>query len=158
MNKHLLPLFLGIALLASSCKKDGIVQDVVNPTLNDIVVPTVFSWQTTRDVNFSIGISDARFQNQIHVVAIYLADPTSGARNITQPRTTRSNVMGKDQSTVAAFLGQLKYRSTANIAPCQAPQITKVQFAPCHNPPSTITIKRLKYVRTTPFRFPPSGM
>lgn len=88
MNKHLLPLFLGIALLASSCKKDNIVQDVVNPTLNDIVVPTAFSWQTTRDVNFSIGISDARFQNQIHVVAIYLADPTSGATPISKGSAT----------------------------------------------------------------------
>lgn len=88
MNKHLLPVFLGMALFAASCKKNNIVQDVVTPTLNDIVVPATFSWQTTRDVNFSIGISDGRFQNQIHVVAIYLADPSTGAMPISKGSAT----------------------------------------------------------------------
>ncbi len=84
MNKHLLPLFLGMALLASSCKKDNVVQNEVNPELANLEVPTTFSWQTTRDVNFSIGISDARFQNQIHVIAIYLTEPTADATPISK--------------------------------------------------------------------------
>lgn len=88
MNKHLLPVILGMALIASSCKKDKVTQDEVSPTLNELVVPANFSWQNTRDVNFSIGISDARFQNQIHVVAIYLADPTSGATPISKGAAT----------------------------------------------------------------------
>lgn len=88
MNKHLLPLFIGIALLASSCKKDNIVQEPGTPATNDIVVPTSFNWQTTRDVNFSIGISDSRFQDQIHVVAIYLSDPQTGATPISKGAAT----------------------------------------------------------------------
>jgi len=88
MNKHLLPLFIGMALFASSCKKDSITPEVVIPTLDEIVVPTSFSWQTTRDVNFSIGISDARFQNQIHVVAIYLNDPELGGSPISKGAAT----------------------------------------------------------------------
>jgi len=88
MNKHLLPVILGMALIASSCKKDKVTQDDVSPTLTEIVVPADFSWQTTRNVNFSIGISDARFQNQIHVVAIYLADPASGATPISKGAAT----------------------------------------------------------------------
>ena len=88
MNKHLLPLFLGVALFASSCKKDNISQEVESPTLNDIVVPASFNWQMTRDVNFSIGITDARFQNKIHVVAIYLANPETGAAPISKGSAT----------------------------------------------------------------------
>lgn len=88
MNKHLLPLFIGMAIFASSCKKDNIVQEAEAPATNDIVVPTSFNWQTTRDVNFSIGISDSRFQNQIHVVAIYLTDPQSGATPISKGAAT----------------------------------------------------------------------
>jgi LruC domain-containing protein len=88
MKKHLLPLIMGMAILASSCKKDNIVQEAEMPATNDIVVPTSFNWQTTRDVNFSVGISDSRFQNQIHVVAIYLTDPQSGATPISKGAAT----------------------------------------------------------------------
>ncbi len=81
-------MFLGVALFASSCKKDNVSQEVENPALNDIVVPASFAWQTTRDVNFSIGITDARFQNKIHVVAIYLSDPETGAAPISKGSAT----------------------------------------------------------------------
>jgi LruC domain-containing protein len=89
MNKQLLSIFLGLALLASSCKKDNVAQNTGEQSdLDELAIPAIFSWQTTRDVNFSIGITDARFQNQIHVVAIYLADPTSGAPAISKGAAT----------------------------------------------------------------------
>src|SRR5580693_6715648 len=43
-------------------------------------------------------------------------------------------------------------------SPCNAPQATKVHFAPCQSPPSNIVIIRLKYVLYFPALFPPKGM
>jgi LruC domain-containing protein len=112
MNKQLLPLFMGLALLASSCKKDNASQEVPGQSdLNELVVPETFTWQTTRDVSFSIGITDARFQNQIHVVAIYLADPTTGApaiskgtATLTSPFNTKLSIpAGIDEVYVVKF-------------------------------------------------------
>ena len=42
--------------------------------------------------------------------------------------------------------------------PWRAPQITKVQAAPCHRPPSTMVIMMLRTVCASPPALPPSGM
>ncbi|RZK74975.1 MAG: LruC domain-containing protein [Pedobacter sp.] len=78
MNKNLLFLFLALTTAVASCKKDNTIEDAANKKISDIVVPASFAWQTSRDINFSIGISDTRFQNRLHVVAIYLSDPAKG--------------------------------------------------------------------------------
>ncbi|MDB5014071.1 MAG: hypothetical protein JWQ25_2273 [Daejeonella sp.] len=43
-----------------------------------------FNWRTTRDITFSIEISDTRFANELHVVSIYTADPENGGELIAQ--------------------------------------------------------------------------
>ena len=43
-------------------------------------------------------------------------------------------------------------------APCSAPQITKVQLAPCHSPEMTIVTNRFRQVAGSLWRLPPSGM
>ena len=48
--------------------------------------------------------------------------------------------------------------STARYKPCKPPQRTNDHDAPCHKPPINIVAKRAKYVRTRPWRLPPSGM
>lgn len=79
MSKKLLSLAIGLALLSASCKKDNTEKDSVVSKITDLKVPANFTWQTARDVNFTINVTDTRFQNKIHVVAIYLADPATGA-------------------------------------------------------------------------------
>jgi LruC domain-containing protein len=80
MNKKLLSLICGIAMLTASCKKDGTVTaPVTDSAIADLVVPSTFTWQTSRDINFSIGISDTRFENRLYVIGLYLADPGTGA-------------------------------------------------------------------------------
>jgi LruC domain-containing protein len=88
MNKKILSFFIGLAVLTASCKKDSPNVDVVNPDQSQLAVPTNFAWKTLRDVNFSIGITDSRFQNNIHVIQIYLEDPSSGAKPISTGSAT----------------------------------------------------------------------
>ena len=47
---------------------------------------------------------------------------------------------------------------SASATPCSAPHSTKRMAAPCHKPPRTIVIIRLRYVRSVPRRLPPSEM
>jgi len=79
MSKKLLSLAIGLALLSASCKKDNAEKDAVVAKITDLKVPANFTWQTARDVNFTINVMDTRFQNKIHVVAIYLSDPATGS-------------------------------------------------------------------------------
>ncbi len=65
------------AFLMLSCKKEqNIIEDIKN--LDELVIPDNFGWKTSRDVNFNIGISDARFGNKIHVISIFIGDPAKG--------------------------------------------------------------------------------
>lgn len=76
MKRKLLYLSFALAILATSCKKDNSgIEPVTDSALSDLVIPQSFSWQTSRDVNFSIGISDTRFQNRLYTIAIYMTDP-----------------------------------------------------------------------------------
>jgi LruC domain-containing protein len=88
MNKKILSLFMGLAVLTASCKKDSTVVDVVNPDQSQMAVPANFTWQTLRDVNLSLGVTDNRFQDNIHVIQIYLEDPSSGAKPISTGSAT----------------------------------------------------------------------
>ena len=91
-----------------------------------------------------------------------------GARKNTHVRHTRwkttireSHAPG-DQSSVATDSSRPSRRRTnrsmLSPAPCIPPHTTKVQLAPCHNPPSSIVSIRFRYVRRSPSRLPPSGM
>jgi LruC domain-containing protein len=88
MNKKILSLFIGLVVLTASCKKDSTTVDAVNPDQSQMAVPANFTWQTLRDVNLSIGVTDNRFQDNIHVIQIYLEDPSSGAKPISTGSAT----------------------------------------------------------------------
>jgi LruC domain-containing protein len=76
MNKKLLSLICFLAILTASCKKDGTVSETEpDSTIADLVVPKTFQWHTVAHVNLSVGISDKRFQNKLHIIAVYLTDP-----------------------------------------------------------------------------------
>jgi hypothetical protein len=47
---------------------------------------------------------------------------------------------------------------THSAMPWALPHAKKVQFAPCHNPPSSIVIILFIYVRILPFLLPPKGI
>ncbi len=86
MNKKILSLLFGLAIIGTSCKKEGNIV-APDPTSN-LVLPNSFTWQTVKDVNFSIGITDKRFSSKIHVISVYLSDPSTGAEPISKGAAT----------------------------------------------------------------------
>lgn len=82
-----------LILALGACKKDikkdeslfnnnGSTQstDVSNvKSMNDLKVPAGFTWESSKDVTFSIGVNDTRFGESKHVVSIYTGDPSTGA-------------------------------------------------------------------------------
>src|SRR6476659_3358605 len=87
-------------------------------------------------------------------------------RNGIQARVTATNVRRtalhsaarvlKTEELLAGIARQAWF--TPSINACTPPHTTNVQLAPCHRPPSSMTIARLAYRRTGPRRLPPSGM
>ncbi|TDO24054.1 LruC domain-containing protein [Pedobacter duraquae] len=84
MNIKVRSIFCGLVILLAACKKDSSVDNAANQTVTDLAVPTSFHWETSRDVSLSIGISDTRFQNKLHVVSVYLNDPINGGTPISK--------------------------------------------------------------------------
>ena len=63
----------------------------------------------------------------------------------------------KTSLVILCVLSSINF-SSPRYSPCSPPHTTKVQLAPCHNPPISMVSIRLIYVRTFPFRLPPSGI
>jgi hypothetical protein len=74
----------------SSCKKDSVQNNVVIPSTNTIKVPLGFNWENSRSINISINITDSRFQNMLHVIAIYDSQPSNGGNLITKGSASTS--------------------------------------------------------------------
>ncbi len=94
-------IILGIAatlFLASCQRKVEIITGGTTPTIkenvnnmNELVVPVGFTWENSHDVNFNIGITDTRFQEAVHVISIYDANPVAGGNLIARGSATVSN-------------------------------------------------------------------
>lgn len=90
MNKKVLSLIFSLAVITASCKKDNTPSDIAK-TDETNSIPASFGWQTMKDVNLRIEISDVRFDNQMHVVGVYLADPSFGAQPSSKGTATLTN-------------------------------------------------------------------
>lgn len=84
MRLNLLGLLLVTGVAVSSCKKNEAINNVVNDPITEIKAPATFTWSGSRDVSMSIGITDNRFQNAIHVIKIYSGDPANGGQLISK--------------------------------------------------------------------------
>ncbi|PRY52376.1 LruC domain-containing protein [Arcticibacter pallidicorallinus] len=76
-----------LTLTAVSCKKDSVTEGDSGST-GEITVPASFNWGTSRDVSFSISITDSRFANKIHVVSIYAGNPEAGGELLSKGSAT----------------------------------------------------------------------
>lgn len=89
MKIKLLSTALALVLFGASCKKSSDdVTSAEQTTLDNIKVSNAFDWNTTNEINFSIGTSDARFQNAIHVIYIYDAAPEKGGKILAKGSAT----------------------------------------------------------------------
>jgi hypothetical protein len=80
MKKTILSITALSLLFLGSCTKDVVKEgtpDLNNnvSNMNDLVVPANFTWENSRDVNLNINITDARFQELVHVISIYDENP-----------------------------------------------------------------------------------
>ena len=88
MKLNLLGLMLLAGVAVTSCKKNDTIENIENKPLDQLVVPKGFSWSGSRDVKISAGITDKRFQNAIHVIKIYSAEPSKGGQIVAKGAAT----------------------------------------------------------------------
>jgi LruC domain-containing protein len=89
MRIKLLSLTFALAILSASCKKNNDLPGNTQTTgIDDIKVSDSFNWSSTNEINFSIGTSDSRFQNLIHVIYIYDQDPAQGGKILAKGAAT----------------------------------------------------------------------
>ena len=96
------------------------------------------------------------------------AFPAEGEVKKIQPATTMWKVSTQESNLVAGLIpapvlcdpGTNASQALCNASekPCSRPQMANVRPTPCQRPPRNIVTIRLIYVRTLPFRLPPSGM
>src|SRR5687767_2550237 len=93
--------------------------------------------------------------------------PIDGARKNIQAKVTNIKVKTPWKKQVAGVCQGLTPNLVKNLSrnrapiknqPCSAPQITNVQFAPCHKPLTRNTTMRLKNQRISEVLFPPNGI
>ncbi|WP_207420336.1 LruC domain-containing protein [Desertivirga brevis] len=74
--KHLLTYSLIIASVFQACKKtdDQLLANGDINKLTDVIVPEGFLWESSRDVTFKVAVTDTRFSDATHIIAIYTPD------------------------------------------------------------------------------------
>ncbi len=88
MKVKLLSIAIGLSLFAISCKKTETTENTLTKSINDINVPADFNWASTKEVNFSIGVTDTRYGSAIHVIKIYAGDPSNGGQLVSKGSAT----------------------------------------------------------------------
>lgn len=84
IKNHLLAVLTLASVFLGACKKESAQIGEDTGSLETVSVPDAFSWETSRDVTFNIGVSDTRFQNAIHLISIYDGDPSNGGAIISK--------------------------------------------------------------------------
>lgn len=77
--------FVLIGLLASCSKnietnKENVTTNKNVTTMNELIAPANFNWQMSREVTFNVSVSDSKFQDAIHMISIYDANPVLGGK------------------------------------------------------------------------------
>jgi LruC domain-containing protein len=117
MKRKLLSLIFGIAILTSSCKKDSSgLESPMDSSLADLVIPQTTTWQTARDVSFSIGITDTRFQNKAYVIAVYLSDPAVAVKGTDGNEHQPTPVAKGSATLVSPYNTMISVAATVNEA------------------------------------------
>lgn len=92
MKKTLLIAALFCSVAVVSCKKNQDNTTTAITTLNDVKVPAGFTWESSRNLNVSVQITDSRFgANTTHTIAVYDGDPYAGGHLLTQGGATTVN-------------------------------------------------------------------
>lgn len=84
MKRILNLVFLFIFIGISSCKKNDTAVEGTVSNMADLKIPVGFTWENSKDIDFAITITDARFNDALHVVSIYDADPALNGKLLSE--------------------------------------------------------------------------
>jgi len=97
MKKILFSIAILSALAITSCKTNKDVAPLTNKSTSAIKVPAGFTWQNSRNLNFTVNLTDTKFQYDVARIAIYDANPSTGG-----------NLLAKGSATVkVAFTSKI---------------------------------------------------
>jgi hypothetical protein len=90
MKKTLLTIAMFSACVMFSCKKesDGVTTVTTVSSTSNIQAPSGFTWESSRNLNFTINVTDSRFPKIASVISIYDADPNNGGNLLTKGSAT----------------------------------------------------------------------
>jgi len=89
MKNILFSIIVLALLVGTSCKtsKDAI-PTLTGTTTNTIVVPTGFTWQNSRNLNFTVNLTDTRFTSSIFLISIFDGNPAQGGQLLAKGSAT----------------------------------------------------------------------
>jgi len=113
MNKKLLTIALLMVFAIVSCKKST-KQDTPVPVTatNQIKAPVNFSWQNSRNINFTVNLTDTRYPGLIDLICIYNADPAAGG-NLLAKGSATTTVAFKSKIYISYEITQVYIVKTA---------------------------------------------
>ena len=90
MIKKLLIVTLVPVVIFFSCKKEElpVTPLAVEKSTSAIIVPPGFTWENSRNINFTVIINGNRFPGIIHVISIYDGDPAKGGNLLSKGSAT----------------------------------------------------------------------
>ncbi|RKR81628.1 hypothetical protein BDD43_1778 [Mucilaginibacter gracilis] len=93
MKKILVTIAMLSALAMVSCKKgtEGATPAASVTSTSEIKAPTGFTWESSRNISFTINITDTRFPATASLVSIYDADPNNGGNLLAKGAATTTS-------------------------------------------------------------------
>lgn len=90
MKIHFFATAIISTIFITSCNKEDKLIPIQKPVklTNEIVAPTGFTWENSRNINFTINVFNSKSPNNIHVITIYNDDPKTGGTQITKGSAT----------------------------------------------------------------------
>ena len=109
--------FVLLGWLASCTKnvetsKENVTSSNKVTSINELKAPSNFNWQMSREVNFSVSVSDPKFQDAIHMISIYDADPLTGG-NLLSRGSANLNIAFITKLNLTNTIKQVFIRKTA---------------------------------------------
>ncbi len=115
-NKNIVFLVL-LGFLASCTKnidtnKENVRGNNKVTSINELKAPANFNWQMSREVTFNVSVSDPKFQDAIHMISIYDADPLTGG-NLLSRGSANLNTSFVTKLNLTNTIKQVFIRKTA---------------------------------------------
>lgn len=90
-NNLLAAALIGTFALASCQKTESLSRKTNALGTNAITPPTGFTWENSRNIKFTVSITDRQYGSSMFMVTIYDADPAAGGKVLAKGSATMSS-------------------------------------------------------------------